>query len=354
MKIEEKYIESIYSYCQGVESQVYNLKEYANELMVDESQKIKDRKHLSSDTNENISRYLKFSLGSILNAHASVLDYFFNLLLIKVGFRQDEINGQTFSLIYDRSAMSFLEKITGDGKKNKAFEELGLEKLNVKIEKYREEHKDNPKGMPYNLDLMREIFLAYFKDKHYSILSKRKDDIDAICDIILGYTQRLHPAMVHQSYTPAILKELNNLVKHNFIPDIISPVPYKGLFINLKIESLPYLNDGLLKKILELDLSVFKDSESLMKQNKGIAYKDIPLFNETNIFGFEFLKVTDRVNFSEFMIDKIFFVKTKTEIIISYNDIMAEVLKTIGDIKESIDSLVNDGRISYINSQQSN
>lgn len=354
MKIEEKYIESIYSYCQGVESQVYNLKEYANELRVDESQKIKDRKHLSSDTNENISRYLKFSLGSILNAHASVLDYFFNLLLIKVGFRQDEINGQTFSLIYDRSAMSFLEKITGDGKKNKAFEELGLEKLNVKIEKYREEHKDNPKGMPYNLDLMREIFLAYFKDKHYSILSKRKDDIDAICDIILGYTQRLHPAMVHQSYTPAILKELNNLVKHNFIPDIISPVPYKGLFINLKIESLPYLNDGLLKKILELDLSVFKYSESLMKQNKGIAYKDIPLFNETNIFGFEFLKVTDRVNFSEFMIDKIFFVKTKTEIIISYNDIMAEVLKTIGDIKESIDSLVNDGRISYINSQQSN
>lgn len=54
--------------------------------------------------------------------------------------------------------------------------------------------------------------------------------------------------MVHQSYTPAILKELNNLVKHNFIPDIISPVPYKGLYINIKIESLPYLNDGLLKK----------------------------------------------------------------------------------------------------------
>ncbi|WP_323074691.1 hypothetical protein [Klebsiella variicola] len=348
MKIEEQYIESIYSYCQGVESQIYNLKEYANELIVDESQKIKGRKHLSSDANDNVSRYLKYNLGSILNAHASVLDYFFNLLLTKVGFRQDEINGQTFSLIYDRSAMSFLEKITGHGKKNKAFEELGLEKLNVKIEKYREEHKDNPKGMPYNLDLMREIFLAYFKDKHYSILSKRKDDIDAICDIILGYTQRLHPAMVHQSYTPAILKELNNLVKHNFTPDIISPVPYKGLYINLKTESLPYLNDGLLKKILELDLSVFKDSESLMKQNKGIAYKDIPLFNETNIFGFEFLKVTDRVNFSEFMIDKIFFVKTKTEIIISYDDILREVLKTIGDIKESIDSLITDDRLNYI------
>ncbi|ECP3589072.1 hypothetical protein FZH48_25740, partial [Salmonella enterica] len=67
MKIEEQYIESIYSYCQGVESQVYNLKEYANELMVDESPKVKGRKHLSSDIDENISRYLKFSLGSILN-----------------------------------------------------------------------------------------------------------------------------------------------------------------------------------------------------------------------------------------------------------------------------------------------
>lgn len=33
---------------------------------------------------------------------------------------------------------------------------------------------------------------------------------------------------------------------------------------------------------------------------------------------------------------------------------MKEVLKTIGDIKESIDSLANDGRINYINSQQSN
>lgn len=101
-------------------------------------------------------------------------------------------------------------------------------------------------------------------------------------------------------------------------------------------------------------MSVFKDSESLIKKNNGVAYKDIPLFNETNIFGFEFLKVTDRVNYSEFMIDRIFFVKTKAEIIISYDDIMKEVLKTIGDIKESIDSLKNDGRINYINSQQSN
>ncbi|CAM6728975.1 hypothetical protein ENINMMO101B3_04840 [Enterobacter intestinihominis] len=91
-----------------------------------------------------------------------------------------------------------------------------------------------------------------------------------------------------------------------------------------------------------------------MKQNNGIAYKDIPLFNETNIFGFEFLKVTDRVSFSEFMIDEIFFVKTKAEIIISYDDIMTEVLKTIWDIKESINSLINDGRINYIHSQQSN
>lgn len=65
------------------------------------------------------------------------------------------------------------------------------------------------------------------------------------------------------------------------------------------------------------------------------------------------MKVTDRVNYSEFMIDRIFFVKTKTKIIISYDDIMKEVLKTIGDIKESIDSLVNDDRINYINSQQS-
>lgn len=171
--------------------------------------------------------------------------------------------------------------------------------------------------MPYDIDLMREIFAAYFKHKHFRILSKRKNVIDGICDVLFGYTQRLHPAMVHQSYTPAISKELNNLVKHNFILDIISPVPYKGLYINIKIESLPYLNDGLLKKILELDLSVFKDLESLMKENNGVAYKDIPLFNETNIFGFEFLKVTDRVIYSEFMIDRIFFVKTKVEIIIS-------------------------------------
>ncbi|WP_183129384.1 hypothetical protein, partial [Klebsiella michiganensis] len=166
---------------------------------------------------------------------------------------------------------------------------------------YREEHNEHPEGMPYDIDLMREIFSAYFKHKHFRILSKRKNVIDEICDVLFGYTQRLHPAMVHQSYTPAILKELNNLVKHNFIPDIISPKPYKGLYINLKIDSVPYLNDGLLKKILGLDLSVFKDSESLMKENNGVAYKDIPLFNETNIFGFEFLKVTDRVNYSEFM-----------------------------------------------------
>ncbi|HDX8828932.1 MULTISPECIES: hypothetical protein [Klebsiella] len=354
MKIEEQYIESIYSYCQGVESQVYNLKEYANELMVDESQKLKGRKHLSSDTDENISRYLKFSLGSILNAHASVLDYFYNLLLIKVGFTQDDINGQVFSLMYDKEVISFLEYLGCEGKKSKAFEELGLNELKIKIDKYREEHNEHPEGMPYDIDLMREIFSAYFKHKHFRILSKRKNVIDEICDVLFGYTQRLHPAMVHQSYTPAILKELNNLVKHNFIPDIISPKPYKGLYINLKIDSVPYLNDGLLKKILGLDLSVFKDSESLMKENNGVAYKDIPLFNETNIFGFEFLKVTDRVNYSEFMIDRIFFVKTKAEIIISYDDIMKEVLKTIGDIKESIDSLVNDGRINYINSQQSN
>ncbi|WP_301211171.1 hypothetical protein [Yersinia sp. 22-579] len=348
MKIEEQYIESIYSYCQGVESQIYNLKEYANELIVDESQKTKGRKHLSSDANDNVSRYLKYNLGSILNAHASVLDYFFNLLLTKVGFRQDELNGQTFSLIYDRSAMSFLEKITGDGKKSKTFEELRLDELNVKIEKYREEHKDNPKGMPYNLELMREIFLAYFKDKHYTILSKRKDDIDAICDILLGYTQRLHPAMVHQAYSSAILKELNNLIKHNFIPDIISPRPFEGLYINLTLDSVPYLNDGLLKKILQLELAVFKDSESLMKENKNIAYKDIPLFNETNIFGFEFMKHNRSVNFSEFMIDGIYIVKTNPEIIISYDDILKEVLKTIGDIRESIGSLITDDRLNYI------
>ncbi|HCB2024121.1 TPA: hypothetical protein MYQ68_004825, partial [Escherichia coli] len=319
MKIEDQYIESIYSYCQGVESQIYNLKEYANELIVDESQKIKGRKHLSSDANDNVSRYLKYNLGSILNAHASVLDYFFNLLLTKVGFRQDELNGQTFSLMYDRSAISFLEKITGDGKKSKIFEELDLDKLNVKIEKYREEHRDNPKGMPYNIDLMREIFLAYFKDKHYPILSKRKDDIDLICNILLGYTQRLHPAMVHQSYSSAILKELNNLIKHNFIPDIISPRPFKGLYINLTLDSVPYLNDGLLKKILQLELAVFKDSESLMKENEGIAYKDIPFFNKTNIFGFEFLKQNSGINYSQFLIDRIFIVKTKSEIIISYD-----------------------------------
>lgn len=354
MKIEEQYIESIYSYCQGVESQIYNLKEYANELIVDESQKIKGRKHLSSDANDNVSRHLKFNLGSILNAHASVLDYFFNLLLTKIGFTQDELNGQTFSLMYDREVISFLEKIGCDGKKSKTFEELDLNELNIKIAKYRKEHSDHQKGMPYDIHLMREIFSAYFKHKHFQILSKRKEFIDEICEVLFGYTQGLHPAMVHQSYTPAILKELNNLIKHNFIPDIISPEPYKGLYISLKLDSVPYLNNGLLKKILELDLTVFKDSESLMEENNGIAYKDIPLFNETNVFGFKFLKLTDRDNFSEFMIDTIFIVKTKSEIIISYDDIQREVLKTIGNIKESIDSLLIDDRISYIKLRQKN
>ncbi|MGO3882892.1 MAG: hypothetical protein ACTJID_08530 [Proteus vulgaris] len=51
---------------------------------------------------------------------------------------------------------------------------------------------------------------------------------------------------------------------------------------------------------------------------------------------------------SEFMIDKIFFVKTKKGIIISNDHIMKEVLSTIGKIKESINSLAKDSRIEFI------
>ncbi|EMI5493162.1 hypothetical protein REJ26_004375 [Providencia stuartii] len=348
MKIEEQYIESIYSNCQGVESLIYSLKKSADELVGDKSQQITGRKHLSTDENDNILRYLKFNLCSMLNAHASVLDYFYNLLLTKVGFTQDDINGQTFSLMYDKEVISFIEGLGREGKKTKAFEELGLNELNIKIAKYREEHNEYSEGMPNDIDLMREIFSAYFKNKHFRILSKRKYIIDEICDVLFGYTQRLHPAMVYQSYTPAILKELNNLVKHNFIPDIIPIFPYKGLFINLKNDAIPYLNDGLIKKILELDFSVFERSECMMNVNKSFAYKDIPLFNETNIFGFKFETVSGCVNYSEFMIDNIFFVKSKAGIIISYFDIQSEILKTIGNIKESIDSLVDDDRINHI------
>ncbi|HAU3195279.1 TPA: hypothetical protein JDE59_001967 [Salmonella enterica subsp. diarizonae] len=348
MIIEEKYIESIYSYCQGVESQLYNLNGYKNELILDESSETENRKHLSSNANDNVSRHLKFNLGSILNAHASVLDYFYNLLLKTVGFTHDDINGQTFSLMYDKEVMSFFEQLGREGKKSKAFEELKLNDLNIKIGKYREENSDHQKGMPYDIVLMREIFAAFFKHKNYKILSKRKKVINEICDVLFGYTQELHPAMVHQSYTPAILKELNNLVKHNFLPDIICPNPYKGAFISLTLDCIPYLNDGLLKKILELDLKIFKESESLMGRNPGIAFKDIPLFKETNIFGFEFINLTNRINVSEFMIDKIFIVKAENGIIISYGHIMDEVLKTIGKIKESINSLPNDSRIDFI------
>lgn len=348
MEIEKQYIESIYSYCQGVEGQLYNLIESTRELIGDEPSKIADRKHLSLDTDEIVSRQLKFNLGSVLNAHASVLDYFFNLLLAKVGFTHDDINGKTFSLMYDKEVMSFFEQLWLKGKKSKAFEELKLNELKIKIAKYREENSDHQKGMPYDIVLMREIFAAFFKHKNYKVLSKRKKVINEICDVLFGYTQELHPAMVHQSYTPAILKELNNLVKHNFLPDIISPIPYKGAFISLTLDCIPYLNDGLLKKILELDLKIFEESESLMGKNPGIAFKDIPLFKETNIFGFEFINLTNRINVSEFMIDKIFIVKAKDGIIISYDHIMGEALKTIGKIKESINSLSNDSRIDFI------
>lgn len=348
MEIENQYIESIYSYCQGVESQLYNSIESTKELIGDEPAKIVDRKHHSLDTDEIVSRQFKFNLGSVLNAHASVLDYFFNLLLAKVGFTHDDINGQKFSLMYDKEVIHFFEKLGREGKKDKAFEDLKLNELNVKIAKYREERSDHPEGIPYDIDLMREIFSAFFKHKNHKILSKRKKDIDEICDIIFGYTQSLHPAMVYQSYTPAILKELNNLIKHNFIPDVICPNPYVGAYINLTLDSVPYLNDGLLKKMLGLDLSVFKESELLMKENVNIAYKDIPLFNETNMFGFKFVKCASRDDISEIMIDKIFIVKTKAGIMISYNDIMREALSTIGEVKDSIKSLADDPRIELI------
>lgn len=350
MEIEKQYIESIYSYCQGVESQLYNLVESTRELIEDEPSKIVDRKHLSLDTDEIVSWQYKFNLGSVLNAHASVLDFFFNLLLAKVGFTHDDINGQKFSLMYDKEVMIFFEQLGLEEKKSKAFDDLKLNELNVKIAKYREERRDHPEGIPYDIDLMREIFAAFFKYKNHKILSKRKKVIDEICDFIFGYTQRLHPAMVYQSYTPAILKELNNLIKHNFIPDIICPNPYEGAYINLTLDSMPYLNDGLLKKILGLDLSVFKESEFLMEENVNIAYKDIPLFNETNMFGFKFFKCASRDDISEVMIDKLFIVKTKVGIMISYNDIMKEVLSTIGEIKDSIKLLANDPRIELIRS----